>query len=378
MTIARAGDVRFAALALAFGCGCGESFPSGAKGVPDSGSVTSSGASSSTRSGSPGASSSSSSGSGDVVGDSGMGATSSSSGGGSNAADSGASLADSGAAKGDGAAPVACPAPPSSEPASEIQALSDINAVRALIGSPCATLVAALETSAQKHCDYYAANVNAAPPCSSKSSPHMEVSGCPLFVGADPGARERAAGYTSNAWSEVIAFTGNPDSAVQTWIDSVWHRIPTLSPWRRDIGYGGTTTPVRCDTIDFGLGTVTPNTITAVYPYDGQSGVPTSYNGSLEGPMPPLPATGMWPSGYPVSLFLRGGAVQSHRIAVDGTTTPIDHVWIDSTSPNNGPDDYLLYTNTPLLRNTKYRVQIAATQGSNLLSFDWTFTTGVK
>jgi hypothetical protein len=276
------------------------------------------------------------------------------------------------------AAPITCPAPPSTEPAGAIQAVNAINAVRARIGVPCEGLIPALDTSAQKHCDYYAANVNAAPPCSSKASPHMEVMGCPLFTGADPGAREMAAGYRSNGWSEVMEYSGNPTRAVQTWIDSVWHRIPLLSPWKHDMGFGGTTTPAGCDTIDFGGGATTPNTVTAMYPYNGQTGVPTSFDGSREGPMPPVPSTGTWPSGYPISLFIRGATVQSHQISVDGSSMPLAHVWIDATTPNNGRDDFFLYTNTPLMPNTTYRVQIAATQGTTPLTFDWKFTTGIK
>jgi hypothetical protein len=250
-----------------------------------------------------------------------------------------------------------------------------INAVRALVGVPCTTLIPTLDTSAQKHCDYYATNLSAPMQCNSKLSPHMEVAGCPGFTGVDPGLREVAAGYRGNGWSEVMAFYGVPARAVQTWIDSVWHRIPLLSPWYRDMGYGGTTTPAKCDTIDFAPGAMSPSTVTAVYPYNGQTSVPTSFDGRYEGPPPPLPATGSWPSGYPVILYLRGGTVQSHQISVDGTTTPIGHVWIDLT-PNNGGDGFILYTDAPLTPNTTYRVQIAAMQRTTPLTFDWKFTTG--
>ncbi|HZU83012.1 MAG TPA: hypothetical protein VE987_08860 [Polyangiaceae bacterium] len=281
------------------------------------------------------------------------------------------------AASGDAAASN-CPAPPSSEPAASITAVDAINATRTLVGVPCTTLVPALDTSAQLHCAYYAANTTAAAPCTATTSnAHTETAGCTGFVAAQFSARETMAGYTGRPSSEVMAFTGSPTQAVQTWIDSVWHRIPLLSPWIRDMGYGGTTTPARCDTIDFGAGATTPGTVTAFYPYAGQTGVPTSFDGSREGPTPPAPPAG-WPSGYPVILFLQNGAVQSHTITVDGTTTPIAHVWIDPTNTTNFPYDYILYANTPLATNTTYHVQIAATQGSTALTFDWKFTTGAK
>jgi hypothetical protein len=267
-----------------------------------------------------------------------------------------------------------CPAPPSTEPASSIAAVNAVNATRVLVGAPCATLVPALDMSAQLHCNYYAGNTSSA---TCIANAHVEVSGCTGFVAAQFSSRETMAGYTGRPSSEVMAFAGSPAQSVQTWIDSVWHRIPVLSPWIRDLGYGGTTTPARCDTIDFGAGAAASSSVTAVYPYGGQTGVPTSFDGSREGPTPPAPASG-WPSGYPVTLFLQNGVVQSHQITVDGTATPIAHVWIDPTNPTNFPYDYILYTSTPLSTNTTYRVQITATQGATSLSFDWKFTTGAR
>jgi hypothetical protein len=75
---------------------------------------------------------------------------------------------------------------------------------------------------------------------------------------------------------------------------------------------------------------------------------------------------------------VRGATVQSHQIEVDGTSTAISHIWIDPTNMTNDPDDYILYTYTPLTPNTTYRVQIAATRGTTPLMFDWKFTTGAK
>ena len=66
------------------------------------------------------------------------------------------------------------------------------------------------------------------------------------------------------------------------------------------------------------------------------------------------------------------------QIAVDGSTTPLAHIWIDSTNTTNSADDFILYTNTPLTANTTYHVQIAAMQGTTALTFDWKFTTGAR
>jgi hypothetical protein len=268
------------------------------------------------------------------------------------------------------AAPAECPAPPASAPADAVTALNAENALRVAMNIPCASLVLTLCTSAQAHCDYYTTNQGNA--SCTPSSAHNETSGCPGYTGADPGARIKAAGYTGNGWSECMAFMGNPASAVKMFVDSVYHRVPVLSPWYTDMGYGGGS---GCDTIDFGPGSAAAaKTVTAVYPYDGQTGVPLSFNGAQEGPTPPAPSTG-WPSGYPVILYGQGITVTTHQIVVDGTTTPLTHIWLDKDS-TLGSSAKVLYTEAPLTANTTYRVTIDGSTSSSSVHFDWAFTTG--
>lgn len=281
----------------------------------------------------------------------------------------GAAGRDAGSSPAEVAAPSECPAPPAGAPASAIAALNAENAARVAMGIPCASLVLALCTSAQNHCNYYTANQGSST-CQA-SSAHNEISGCPQFTGADPGARIKAAGYTGNGWSECMAFLGDPAGAVKTFIDSVYHRTPVLSPWYRDMGYGEGT---GCDTIDFGPGASTPKTVTAFYPYDGQTGVPLSFNGAQEGPTPPAPSTG-WPSGYPITLYGQGIKVSAHQIMVDGTTAPLAHQWLDGDS-SLGSTAKVLYTDAPLSANTTYRVIIDGTSSTATVHFEWTFTTG--
>ena len=169
-----------------------------------------------------------------------------------------------------------------------------------------------------------------------------------------------------------MAFQGDPAGAVKMFIDSVYHRIPVLSPWYRDMGYGSSS---GCDTIDFGPGTSTPKTVTAFYPYDGQAGVPLSFNGAQEGPTPPVPSSG-WPSGYPITLYGQGITVSSHAIMVDGTTTALAHQWLDGDS-TLGSTAKVMYTDAPLSANTTYRVIIDGATSTAAVHFEWTFTTGV-
>ena len=169
-----------------------------------------------------------------------------------------------------------------------------------------------------------------------------------------------------------MAFMGDPARAVKMFVDSVYHRVPVLSPWYTDMGYAGST---GCDTMDFGPGAAAADkTVTAVYPYDGQIDVPLSFNGAQEGPTPPAPGAG-WPSGYPVILYGQGITVTSHQIAVDGTADPLPHIWLDGDS-TLGSSAKVLYTEAPLAASTTYRVTIDGSNASGSLHFDWAFTTG--
>lgn len=280
-----------------------------------------------------------------------------------------AGSAGAGTCGGDGSAKAApimiteCPAPPAEAPAGAAAALDSVNELRSAMGVPCMALVPEINVSAQKHCDYYQQNL-ADKPCIANA--HAEVDTCAGFVAAGFSQRMTAAGYTGSPRSEVMAFSGDPPRAVAQWINSVYHRTPLVSPWIREMGYGGTE---DCDTIDMGQGPKTPDDVTAVYPYPYQVDVPIEFDGSHEGPMPPEPPSG-WPSASPVHLFAKSYTVTSHEIFASQSCAPLSHQWLPEK------DHYILYSDAPFAKNTEYRVRIAGTRGGEPLSFDWTFTTG--
>jgi hypothetical protein len=263
-----------------------------------------------------------------------------------------------------------CPPPPANAPPQAAAAITKENAVRAAMGIACASLVDALDTASANHCAYYAAN-QGNPMCI--ANPHVEVQSCSMYTGAQFFDRDSAAGYGGQPQFEDMAFLGDGAGAVQELIDTVWHRTPILSPWNRDVGYGGAS---GCDTMDFGVGASTPDTTTATYPYDGQTGVPAAFAGN-EGPPPPAPPNG-WPSGYPIHIYLRGGSVSSHVLTLKGNATPIAHVWLasgDAAAMGLLPDEYVMYANQPLSGATAYHVHVDGKQGGNPIAFDWNFTT---
>ncbi len=270
-----------------------------------------------------------------------------------------------------------CPDPPFGASDQAIEAWTIVNEYRLAAGAGCMNMVTELNASAQTHCDYRAAN-SADRSCTPDG--HTEVVGCPGFTGATVEAREIAAGYPPElVYTEVFYTYGSPALAVPGWIDTVWHRIPLLDPWSTDMGYGGG--PV-CATLDVGHGTSpAPDDTVAVYPYDGQTEVPPSWSG-LESPAPPPPPGG-WPGSYPINIYAQRLSVTEHVLTKDGDNTPIEHLFLDATSPGISwlgmylSNTVFLY-GAPFELNTKYRVKIVGTYTGGALNKEWTFTTGSR
>jgi hypothetical protein len=284
---------------------------------------------------------------------------------------------ETGGATGTGGTADMCPPPPADAPPVAVEAWRITNQLRVPAGAGCANLVPTLIESAQSHCDYTVANAGNR---SCAPDAHTEVSGCTGFTGQTVQAREIAAGYPSSlAYTEVaVTYGNNPTSAIASWLATPFHRIPLIDPWTTDMGYGGGT---RCDVIDFGRGTSTvPADAVIVFPYDGQTGVPRTFNG-LEAPAPPTPPSG-WPSSFPVSIYAQAISVTEHVLTKDGDSTPLEHVWLDASTASSGLRAYFRTTavlyGAPFEANAKYRVRISGTHTGGALSKEWTFTVGAR
>ena len=168
-----------------------------------------------------------------------------------------------------------------------------------------------------------------------------------------------------------MAFGNDPQRAIDMWVNSVWHRVPILSPWITEFGYGGAD---GCDTMDLGQGTPMPADTVVLYPYTGQIDVPATFHGDREGPEPPMPASG-WPSGSPITVYAQDLAVTEHLLTLASDDTPIEHVWITPADSNLLSDAIMMYANLPLESQTTYRVRITGTYIGGDLVLDWTFTT---
>lgn len=271
-----------------------------------------------------------------------------------------------------------CAPPPAAASETAIEAWTLVNELRLAAGAGCMNMVPELNLSAQLHCDYRALN-RGNDACG--VSAHTEVDGCPGFTAESVEAREIKAGYPVElAYTEVaLSYGDNPERAIPGWLVTPYHRIPILDPWTTDMGWGG---GPGCDLINFGRGRAfVPDDTIVVYPYDGQTDVPLTFNGR-EAPAPPEPPGG-WPSSYPVSIYAKDLNVTEHVLTKDGGDTPLEHRWLDSRSREVG---FLrAYFNTtailygaPFEPNTTYRVRMAGTHAGGELNVEWTFTTGAS
>lgn len=270
----------------------------------------------------------------------------------------------------DGPATGSCPGAPGGVSAEAADVYAAINATRVAMGAPCGALIPALDVSSEKHCAYWTAN-RTTPSC--VADPHQEVSGCAQFVAVKFDQREQLAGYTGTPAFEVMAFGSSVQGlrAMQIWADSVWHRTPLYSPWVRDMGFGQS---AGCATMDFGRGEGTPASLVVTYPYPDQTGVPPDFDGSTELPTPDPNLS--WPSGYPITIYLRNGSLGDPTLTVDGNATAIDHVWITpQTSGGLLESAYVILPKLPLQSATRYRVQASGSNGAGAVSLDFTFTT---
>lgn len=265
-------------------------------------------------------------------------------------------------------APSGCPAPPEGTPEDTVLAMEEVNRVRRAGGLGCVAHSPEIAFAAKRHCQYYMNNTGR---CTAK--PHREISECKSFMAETFSDRLRMASYEGHPRFEVMAYVGHGRVSVGQWLDSVWHRIPILSPDVDQAGYGQFD---RCDTMDFGNRAETSVMSNGVYPFEGQQGVPTFFSGR-ENPEPPAPPRG-WPSGYPVTLYATGMVVTEHSISVDGSSESLPHIFLapgDARAHGLLVDEFFLYTHEPMKAKTRYRVRMAGKQHGEPVVFEWTFTT---
>jgi len=294
-------------------------------------------------------------------------------------------LDEDSATPGDGHAPDV-PFEPSVYPPSaseeQILAVQYVNEIRGLLDIPAIIETEEINNAAQAHAGYY--QIHCSGYKKEKLSPHMEnpqwVEG---FTGVNFLDRMTHFGFTGLPGWEVMAFLGHPVSAVDSWIETLYHRIPFVHPNTYEMGYGmilggcewwatGT------DVMNFSRLKEVEVDHAVAYPYDGQTEVYPSWNG-MESPQPPIPPGG-YPSGPIVTLtFPNSGKfhMDDHRLLGPGDTQ-VEHMWV---TPENDPGGFLsrtvaMYSIAPLQAKTEYRAIIGGKWNNQDMVWDWKFVTG--
>ncbi|MDI3269494.1 MAG: S-layer homology domain-containing protein [Bacillota bacterium] len=212
---------------------------------------------------------------------------------------------------------------------------------------------------------------------------HNETPGWPGFTGVQPWDRAHLFGYPGNV-GEDMAFAMPPLEAADTWLASVYHRLPLLDPGQLAMGLewagkGQSLLPVTV----LELGDVlmqkglvardVKSTVRIRYPQDQQTGVPLRFvSGEIPDPLSPFPGAS-YPAGYPItlqfpSLHVRQLQVGKASLKAGNQDVPF---YLLAPDPQKTDPAYTLLGNAvalipkaPLKPDTQYQVEI---QGSYLV-----------
>src|SRR5205085_11979372 len=116
---------------------------------------------------------------------------------------------------------------------------------------------------------------------------HVQDPAKPGFTGAQEADRFRAAGYTlpplGYAYGEVISTRSDPQgaAAAEDLIGAIYHRFIILEPMYKEAGAGAATsgsglTYFTADFAAIGLDRGLARAAVVVYPFSGETGVPTT------------------------------------------------------------------------------------------------------
>jgi hypothetical protein len=194
------------------------------------------------------------------------------------------------------------------------------------MGIPQGSLDRSLDDASQIHADYMDHHGELT---------HYESPGTTLYSGEWVWDRMETAGYNTQAgqqWAEVVSWGTTPTEAIDMWIGSVYHRIPFTMPNWKEAGYGQTG-------LYSGMSFVSPYPNgprqAVMFPVNGQSNVPTSFDSDSEWP-DPAPSHGT--VGYPITV-----TAIANNVGADGKN-PYNVELIDAvlTGPGGADVDCLL------------------------------------
>ncbi|AJZ60625.1 allergen V5/Tpx-1 family protein [Paraburkholderia fungorum] len=260
------------------------------------------------------------------------------------------------------------------------------NNKRAQLGLTALKNIAQVNTAAANHALYmFTANAVG----------HYEVAGQPGYTGVAPSDRVKAAGYTTNAVSEIAAGIGGPftssTEAVDGLFDAPFHRaIFIFDTTGAGFGQGpANTDPAKYSTLvgDFvDYVQQTPDNKLVAYPYNGQTNVKPVWNANESpNPMANYPTYIGKNVGYPVTLSAAGnGAFSNITFTItDAAGNAVPCAETDNTNNSEATRLAMCVPFAVLANNTTYKVTVTGSLTNTSIptaqafSVSWSFTTGV-
>lgn len=251
--------------------------------------------------------------------------------------------------------------------------LAQANVYRALLGLSDFSLDSTLNDAAQAHADYMSTN---------NTITHQESSSDDGYTGEWAWDRAEAAGYdwpAGTAISEVVSSGYSPAGAVDGWMNSVYHRIPFTTPGVPATGFGQAGTYSSMTLV---LSVPDVENVAVLYPADGQTDVPASFNSDEEFPDP---APGTNRVGPPISVTVGDtsigrDAANPYSLSLESASLsgPDGDVELLTADPDS--DDQLFNTvmvlpTEPLKAGAVYGVAVTVSWSGGDQTLSGTFTT---
>lgn len=215
---------------------------------------------------------------------------------------------------------------------------------------------------------------------------HAQQASLPGFVGAGPGERNAAFGFSGGCYEDMSSGVPSVAAPVRGLFDAPYHRIPFLQPGAPAFGAGFAGD--NC-ALEFGMTTLAGANEQAVVvsPCHGETDVALSWDG-VETPSP-LRVHGDragGPVGYPIAFACfapdsgaEGGPVRLRvsraTLTVEDTSAAVPFLLNTPDNDDHLSNAVLLIPTHPLLAGTTYRVSIQAEADGRDVSRSWTFTT---
>jgi uncharacterized protein YkwD len=236
-----------------------------------------------------------------------------------------------------------------------------------------------LDRSSQAHSDYQRLN---------NTVTHDEASNRAGFTGVTVENRVQAAGYTlvpNYASGEIIAATTNNTGfyMAEELVTAIYHRFVMFEPLFKDMGSGAATTSASYVYFTTNLGATRgyspglPSHSIVSWPFNGQTGVTTTFASNFE---EPDPVPDINEVGYPISVhanLTETVTVQNFTVRVRGAANSLaTRLLVKGQDSNTTMASVAaIVPLAPLAANTTYDVSFNGTVGGAAVSKTWSFTT---